>query len=431
MGMTAIIGIMVITAFIGYSLWETVTKAALSKKTQQSYVWAVLVIGFIIRLMAAAGYKGHETDMSCFIGWADLAFGNGISQFYLSEGFHDYPPGYVYILYVLGAVKSVLNLDGAPLWMLIKLPAILSDLAIGYIAYRLAVRKFSKTAASAISAFVVFNPVVILNSCIWGQVDSVLSLFCVLAIYWTSERKYAKSFLAFAAAILIKPQAVFFAPILLFGLIDEYFIGNKFNGKEFGRTMLWAFAALASIFILFMPFGNTPYQGISIILKQYIETVGQYNYMTVNAFNLYGAMGQNWTDLTPLVSVIGYGLMLGMVAVSAVVFFKSTGKQRYYLSAFILIFGIYILAPKMHERYAFPAIFMLIMLIALMPTDKNMLMYGLFSLSQFFNLAWVLFIYEQDTGRYFKSPVIVIASVINLLIFWGCIYGIFKKENKR
>ena len=80
------------------------------------------------------------------------------------------------------------------------------------------------------------------------------------------------------------------------------------------------------------------------------------------------------------------------------------------------------LAPKMHERYAFPGVFMLIMFVASMPTNKNMIMYGLFSLSQFFDIAWVLFIYEKNAGMYYKSPVISVASIINLALFIWCMY---------
>ncbi len=429
--MVAIIGVLLLSGMFGYMAWVTTAKDVLKKKSKKSYITAILIIGLIIRIIAAAGYRGHETDMNCFTGWAELAFGSGLSQFYLSDGFHDYPPGYLYILYVLGALKNLFSLDGSLLWVLLKLPSILADLGIGYMAYHLAAKKYSKTAATVISAFVVLNPVVILNSSVWGQVDSVLAIFCVLAVYLASEHRLGASFFAFAAAILIKPQAIFFAPILLFGIIDEFFISNTFNAKKFVRTVLVGLGAVASVFILFMPFGNTPIEGIQIIINQYIETVGQYKYMTVNAFNLYGAFGLNWTDLTTAVSVVGYALIVAVVVLSAVIFFRGKGKARYYLTSFILVFGIYMLAPKMHERYAFIGVFMLIMLIAVLPTDKNMLMYGLFSLSQFFNIAWVLFIYETDPGAYFKSPAVAVASFINLIIFGWCVYNTLKLQSDR
>lgn len=420
--MTAILGIMVMCAVFGTVAWITTVKDTFNKKTGKSYIVWVLLLGFIVRIIAAASYKGHETDMGCFSAWADMAFGNGLSQFYLSDSFHDYPPGYLYVLYIIGAVKSLFNLQGELLWVVLKLPSILADLSLGYMAYNLTAKRFSKTSATAVAVFLVFNPVVILNSSVWGQVDSVLALFCVMSIYFASEHKLGASFFAFVAALLIKPQALFFSPVLLFGVIDEFYLSDEFDSKKFIKTILMGLGAVAAMLILFMPFGRTPIEGISVIINQYIDTVGQYKYMTVNAFNLYGVFGENWTELTPAIEMIGYTFIVAMVVFSGFVFFRGKDSSKYYLSSFILVFGIYMLAPKMHERYAFPGVFMLIMFVASMPTDKNVLMYGLFSLSQFFNIAWVLFVYEKDAGMYYKSPIISDASIINLALFIWCMY---------
>ena len=192
--MTAILGIMTMCAVFGTVAWKTPVKDTFNKKTGKSYIVWVLLLGFIVRIIAAASYKGHETDMGCFSAWADMAFGNGLSQFYLSDAFHDYPPGYLYVLYIIGAVKSLFNLQGPSLWAVLKLPAILADLSVGYMTYNLTAKRFSKTFATALTAFVVFNPVVILNSSVWGQVDSVLALFCVMSIYFASEHKLGASF---------------------------------------------------------------------------------------------------------------------------------------------------------------------------------------------------------------------------------------------
>ena len=429
--MTAIIGIIVLTAMFGGVAWSSIEKNTFktmkSEKNSNSYIWVLLILGLVVRIIAAASYRGHETDMNCFSGWSDMIFNNGLSQFYLSEGFHDYPPGYVYVMYVLGAIKSIFGLDGASWWVVLKLPSIIADLAMGYLAYKITTKTYSQKAGVIISAFIVFNPVVIFNSCIWGQVDSVLAIFCALAVYFAAEKRFTASFFAFGAAILIKPQAIFFAPVIVFGIIEEIFINNGFDAKKLIKTVLWALAAVAAVFVLFMPFGTNPMHGIEVILNQYIETVGQYNYMTINAFNLYGAMGQNWTELSLVVSVIGYLLMAAVVVFAGFLFFKKSGKEKYYLVSAILVFGIYMLAPKMHERYAFPGIFMLIMLVGACPVTKNFLFYGLYSLSQFFNIAWVLLVYETNTGKYFKSPVIAVASVINLVLFAWMAYTATKK----
>lgn len=421
--MSSIIGIVVLTLFFGGAVWQLCVKEMvdkpqkLDKGSNHMRFAVVLLVGLAVRIVAAVSYKGHETDMSCFIGWSDTIFKNGISNFYISEGFHDYPPGYVYVMYVLGALKNIFSLDdGKMLWLLIKTPAILADLGIGAVCYNAARKTQTTKNAAYITAFFVLNPALIINSCTWGQVDSVLTLFCLLSVYFIAEKRFMASFLSFAAAFLIKPQAAFFAPVLIFAVIEHVFVEDGFSKDRLVKSAGKILAAIAVMLVLFMPFGKNPIDGIRLIISQYFETMGQYNYLTVNAFNLYGTFGGNWMELPQIASLFNYIVIAFVVVCSGYAFFKIKDKSRYYLTAFILVFGTYMLSVKMHERYGFPAIIMLMMVAALKPNTKNMAAYGLVSMSQFFNMAWVLLIYSADTGVYYKSPVIVAASFINILL---------------
>lgn len=422
--MTSIISIMALTALFGGAVWQLYLKESIAslKRSENNamYIIAVMVAGAIASIIGAVCYYGHESDMACFIGWSDTLFKNGLSQFYLSDGFHDYPPGYVYVMYVLGAIKNLLNLDGTGLQLFIKLPAIICNLITGFFVYKIASKKFGNDISAVFAALIVLNPTYILISSMWGQVDSILTLFCLLAVYYTAEKKYTLSYFMFAIAVLIKPQALFFTPVLIYGIID-YVRSDKFTKNGLAKILISGVAAVALMFVLFMPFGNNPIQGITVIIDQYIETLSQYAYMTVNAFNIYGAIGKNWEPLGTASNIIGYGMIFVVVAYSAYVFFKSKSPSKYYISSFILVFGMYMLAIKMHERYAFPGMAMLMLALIAVPNTANFTMYGLFSLSQFFNSAWVLFIYQKDINYYFRSPVVTVASVINILISALCV----------
>ncbi len=429
--MTAITGVMLIFAIFGSAAWLLAANESLNKPIKKNdthmYIAVVLAVGALIRIFAAVSYRGHNTDMSCFIGWSDSIFKNGLSQFYLAEGFHDYPPGYVYVMYLLGAVKNIFLLEGGALWLWIKTPSIIADLAAGYFIYYVATKKYNNAAAAWLSAFIVFNPAVILNSSVWGQVDSILAILCLVCVYYASQKQLIKSFFMFALAFLVKPQAIFIAPVLVFAIIDQVILSDDYSNEKLIKTLLGAAGAIVAMLILFMPFGTNPIHGIEVIINQYIETVKQYNYMTVNAFNLYGAMGQNWAEAGGAVSVLGYISIAAVWTYAAIVFFKSKSEAKYYITAFILIFGVFMLSVKMHERYAFPAIFMLAMLLVYAPSTKNFAAYGLVTLSQFLNIAWVLLVYETDPNRYFRSPLIVVASVVNLILFAVLIYLFYEK----
>ncbi len=429
--MSSIIIVMLLSAVFGGAVWSLYLKEEIKNPVKRQdnavYIIAVMAVGAIAHVIGAVCYYGHPTDMGCFSGWSSRIFNDGLRDFYASDGFHDYPPGYVYIMYILGAVKETLSLSEGGLWLWLKLPSIIADMVMGWLTYKIASKKFSQSASAIFAALIVLNPAVILNSSIWGQIDSILALFCLLSVYCVAERKYIPSFFWFAAGVLIKPQAAFFAPVIIFGLIDELFIREKFDFGKFIKLAIWALAAIAAMLVLFMPFGENPLKGIAAIIEQYTKTLGEYPYLTINAFNIYGALGRNWAGLGTAMSVIGYSMIAVAVAYGAYVFFKSKSPAKYYITAFVISFCIYMLAIKMHERYAFPAIFMLMFALISLPTAKSFIMYGLFSLSQFFNMAWILFIYNQDINKYYRDPVVAAASVINIIIFAVCLYFIQKE----
>ena len=103
---------------------------------------AVFCAAFLLRCIAAYFCRGFTNDTACFAGWAKLAYENGLSEFYSSGAFTDYPPGFIYVLWVIGAIFSLFKipyLSGVCL-LLLKLPAIFCDMAIGLLVYRITLK---------------------------------------------------------------------------------------------------------------------------------------------------------------------------------------------------------------------------------------------------------------------------------------------------
>jgi hypothetical protein len=92
----------------------------------------ILPVALIIRLTLAyvlLPRSGFETDLSSFTAWALHLAENGPGSFYSTAGFADYPPGYLYVLWLIGGLGQVLaplgNADPTVVTSaLIKLPAI-------------------------------------------------------------------------------------------------------------------------------------------------------------------------------------------------------------------------------------------------------------------------------------------------------------------
>ena len=66
---------------------------------------AIFAAALLVRIIIAVMYRGYEVDINCFVSWSDMVFNDGFGAFYKSESFTDYPPGYMYILYLVGAIR--------------------------------------------------------------------------------------------------------------------------------------------------------------------------------------------------------------------------------------------------------------------------------------------------------------------------------------
>ena len=171
----------------------------------------LLALGLAFRVIIAYVNpgSGFKVDLASFHAWsADLAK-NGFGGWYTRPFFHDYTPGYLYVLYVVGVVGKALGQD------LIKVPAILADVGLGWLVWSMA-RELGagRRAALVGAALVVFNPVSWFDSVLWGQVDSFGVLFLLLGLreLWR-DRPERAAILAVIAA-LIKPQLAILVPIL-------------------------------------------------------------------------------------------------------------------------------------------------------------------------------------------------------------------------
>ena len=223
-----------------YAAWTYALSPAIGKglKSDNNAVYIILAAAaaFVLRVILAAVYKGHETDMNCFIGWSGAAFEHGISKFYTLDMFHDYPPGYMYVLYVIGALQKLFGFSVVASYVLVKLPAIICDIITGVIIYKIAKKRFSDSISTVLACLYMFNPAAILNCSLWGQVDAVYTLFALLMIYFISEKKMFVSYFMFALCIFIKPQAFIFTPVLIGGIIENVFL-DDFNWNKFCKNL--------------------------------------------------------------------------------------------------------------------------------------------------------------------------------------------------
>ena len=79
-------------------------------------LWVVLASALALRLALALVTEGYPYDMSCFVAWGDKLAAQGPAAFYSEGYFADYPPGYLWVLGLVGAVRAALGIAYESRW---------------------------------------------------------------------------------------------------------------------------------------------------------------------------------------------------------------------------------------------------------------------------------------------------------------------------
>lgn len=422
-------------ALVYYSSVKPALAKPLSVKKNLMPAVLTLLLAAIVRIVVAVSIEGYGTDISCFKSWSVMAYEGGLQNFYFTDAFTDYPPGYMYVLWLLGAVKSWFGIayESAAFTLMIKLPAIICDLITGYFIYHILQKRTNNTLAVCLSLLYLINPAVILNSSAWGQVDSVFTLFVVLYIYYICEKKLLPACVFFALGILIKPQTVIFTPVLLLYLYRMLFWEGDWK-KALKQIAIAAGVSLGLLFVLILPFAK----GFNFmpIVEQYIKTLSSYPHASVNAYNFFALVGGNWKDLDIQFLFLPYGVwsnifIVGIVAVCVYVYIKQKGKTNLFALAAFIIMAMFTMAAKMHERYVFPALCLLIMAFAYKKDTRYLGVFGLLSAGQLLNTAMTLHqSLQYNTTAAPDGAYMPIVCLINIAAFVYMVYVLFHEKEE-
>ncbi len=236
----------------------------------------VLAVSLLVRVLLFP-LKGYSIDTNDFISWFGTATFQGIRPFYSVVTFADYPPFNVYIFWFFG---SLANATGIGIANIVKwVPNIFDLSTAGLIFYFVRKQSTFKIALTS-TALYAFNPAVIFNTAVWGQYDAIYTFFLVISLMLALKSKPKLSAVAFALAILTKPQGIALAPLLI------YLIFRK-NGIK--NLLISAGAFAATVFVVILPFEWT--NPVTFLSKIYFGAYSGYQYTSINAFNLWGIFG--------------------------------------------------------------------------------------------------------------------------------------------
>ncbi|HYH92968.1 MAG TPA: glycosyltransferase 87 family protein, partial [Candidatus Saccharimonadales bacterium] len=288
----------------------------------------VLALGLVLRLIIAylLPGSGFEADLNAFRYWANDLATNGLGGFYQRDFFHDYTPGYLYVLWLVGIVGQAVGGVGD----LIKIPPILADLAVGWLVWSMIRELGGRDRVALIGgAVAAFNPIFWFDSVVWGQVDAFGVVFVLLALreLWRDRPERAAIWTVVAA--IIKPQLGILIPLVAvvtirralwpvqrpaiegtavdrgddapqpasrMGPLDRIRAWERRTDSPW-RIITTGMAGYLTAVLLSLPFGlsvigittQAPFLSSGLI-DQVVVAGGGYPYLTVNAYNAWAVV---------------------------------------------------------------------------------------------------------------------------------------------
>ena len=409
----------------------------------------VLALGLALRLflLYLLPGSGFGADLTSFRYWAGNLADQGPYGFYERDFFHDYTPGYLYVLWLVGVVGRALGGIGD----LIKIPPVLADLAVGYLVWSM-IRELGARERLALlgAAVVMANPIFWFDNVVWGQVDSFGLVFLLLGVreLWRERSERAAIFTVVAA--IIKPQLGILVPIVAIVTIrralwppkrqatgDEEVDGRGAPERvgPLDRLLAWerrtaspvrilttGLAGLLTAVALCLPFGLSVLELTSVapyfasgLLDQIVKAGGGYPFLTVNAYNAWALVpsdlgnslatsgqwvcdvvnadptrcGAGATQLGAVPAVtIGAAILLVVIATVLWTIWRRPDRLTILVGLAVIALAFFAAPTRVHERYGFPFFALGAILLAISPRWR--VAYVVLAIATFANMYVVL-----------------------------------------
>ncbi len=375
-----------------------------------------LAVSLLVRLLLFR-YHGYYIDENSFKAWYNTAAEKGLSNFYDST-WSDYPPFNIYIFWIFGKLAHALG--PGSLYLLIKLPQNLFDLATAYLIFRFIRQRYSFLFALGAMAVYALNPATIFDSAVWGQMDSIYAFFMVASIYALMRSKYELSGGLLSIAVLTKPQSVVLLPVV------AYVILRKGGWK---RSVSSAAVFLALVFLIIAPFHwSNP---ITFLIDRY-KGYGVYPYNSLNAYNFWALLGFWKQDTVPHLglSYQSWGIIAFVIFAAFVMWqlHRKPGGRAPVFAAFLLMFGFFMLMTRMHERYLFPVLALLAL--SFSPRHPPWLYVGLTG-TFFANLVYVMSVLNANSFIPSGHWSLYVLAPINAILFFYAIWSFWRMQRTK
>lgn len=364
----------------------------------------------------------------------------GPARFYQQVN-SDYLP---FFLLLLGLVKKIYDLfpiPQIPIEYFYKTPAAIFDLLCGLLIFKI-VKSLNPKLAILTTILFLFNPAVFGTSALWGQVDVIGTFFVLLSFFLLSKKKNLLAGVSLGLSLLTKPVFLLGAAVFLTVFFQKLVFGVR-RGEILKQMTIFFTACFLTVWLIVFLFIEQPKTAQEFILRPFLLFVQQlvknrswYPYTTVNAFNFWFLVDQNfWLSDQVTFWLLSYQKW-GVVITSLFAFLillrlfliKSRDSQSpFFLSFALLVFTAFLFLTRIHERHLFYVLPFI--LLAAVKTKRLLGGFILTSLFYTLNLYFALENFLQG-GKWVLSPFSInLISLGNIFIFfWLLLEFLFYRE---
>lgn len=347
-------------------------------------------LGFLVTLIALAVRliivltvpNGFPWDMWGWIETTQRLVVTGLPNVYAEhlQG-NLYPPGFFYPLWLVGQIYRLgfspqFDPQSPTLELLLRLSAILADSFNALVVYLIARMGLDARRAFASGIVYALNPVV-LTTIAWMSMigDPYYLLPVLLALYAALNERWSWAAALIALAVMIKPQALAFAPLIGFLIV------TRANARQIILASASAFGVSVGVWLPFI-LGGTLDQALQITTRMRLA-FPFWHVFADNLWFLFAGGRDPWDPTAPggvnpnVIVPRDTDLFLGLVAyreVGLVLFgalclillYGLLGRAKPHTvvaAGAAMAFGFFMLSTRMHVNYAFPVFAFLAILV--------------------------------------------------------------------
>lgn len=304
----------------------------------------------------------------------------------------------------------------------IKLFSILFDFILAYYVFKLVweitKNNFNSFMAGSVALLI---PTVVINSSAWGQSDGIYTALLLATIYYIIKEKPSMAMLMYTLSFGFKIQAIFLGPIMAIFLFKKFF---KL------KHLLIPAGVYVLLSLPIVAIGGSFTRIIDIAMKQ-INIREGFSFYLPNFFYIFNANAllEYSTWVKPFIAM--FVIIIAGLSFVAYQKIKTDSPRNILVWSAIFAFLCPFFLVRMHERYYFPAI---ILLLVLSFIDKGKFFKSLLTTEVISLLAyttvlwWVVAPTDMTIPRIMTRFAYPFMSILVIAVFMLSIYQEFKRS---